>query len=188
MNKYLILVNKNNKMNDESIYTKVKADSKYNDNVYIEKETYEAFLKLKDFVKEKGYIIDIESAYRSKEHQQRVWDETLNEKGLEHTKKYVAPPGYSEHQTGLAVDFTLYENGRFYIDHDMNGHPVLDIVKDNLYKFGFILRYPLGKEEITGYNFEPWHLRYIKDKEIAKYIYDNNLCLEEYLNEKGRNN
>ncbi len=184
MEKYLLLVNKDNAMIDESIFEKVKADSKYNDNILIEKETYEAFLELKDFIKEQGYIIDIESAYRSKEHQQRVWDETLNEKGLEHTKKYVAPPGYSEHQTGLAVDFTLYENGRFYIDHDMNGHPVLDIVKDNLYKFGFILRYPLGKEKITGYNFEPWHLRYIKDKEIAKYIMDHNLSLEEYLNEK----
>lgn len=183
-NKYLILVNPNNPIKDESIFKKVNCNSKYNKEVTLEEETYESFLELKKYISELGYEIDVESGYRSIEHQRRVFDECVIEKGLEHTKKYVAIPGYSEHHTGLAVDFTLYEKNRWYIDHDMKGHKVLELVKDNAYKYGFILRYPENKESITGYSFEPWHLRYIKDKDIAKYIYDNNLCLEEYLMKK----
>lgn len=180
-NKYMLLVNRENPMEDESIFKKVKCNSIYQDNILIEEKAYEKFLELKKFIENKGYIIDVESAYRSKEHQMRVWDECLKKKGLEHTKKYVAEPGYSEHQTGLAVDFMLAENGNFYIDHSMKGHAVIDLVRDNAYKFGFIIRYPLGKEDITGYNYEPWHLRYIGDDIAAKYILDNDLCLEEYL-------
>ncbi len=180
--KYMILVNKNNPMKDEDSYKKIEVDSKYAEDRTLEEETYAAFLKLKDFVASKGYTIDVESGYRSSSYQQKVWDEVLRDKGLEHTKKYVAVPGYSEHQTGLAVDFVLYENGKFLVDQQFENHPVCDLVKDNAYKFGFIVRYPKGKEDITGYNHEPWHLRYIKDTDIAKYIKDNNLCLEEYIN------
>ena len=179
--KYLVLVNGKNPLKDESLYEKVDCNSPYANNRTLEKETYEAFLKLRKFIKENGYTIEVESGYRSSEYQQKVWDECVNQKGLEHTKKYVAVPGYSEHQTGLAVDFVLYEDGEYFVDHKMKGHPVLKLVADNAYKFGFIIRYPKNKEEITGYGYEPWHLRYIKNKEIAKYIKDNNLCLEEYL-------
>lgn len=180
-NKYLILVNKEHPMKNESEYEKVLCDSIYANDRTLEKKTYEQFLKLQDFIKENGYIIAIESGYRSSDYQQKVWDECLNAHGLEHTKKFVAVPGYSEHQTGLAVDFLLYENGKFYEDQKMGNHLVLKLVADNAYKFGFIIRYPKGKENITGYGYEPWHLRYIDDVNIAKYIYDNNLCLEEYL-------
>lgn len=180
--KYLILVNQNNPMKNEEIYEKVVCESKYAINRSLEKETYQQFLKFKDYVKENGYIIDIESGYRSKEYQQKVWDEVEKEKGLEHTKRYVAVPGYSEHQTGLAVDFVYFENNEWYEDHKIPNKELLKFVADNCYKYGFIIRYPKGKEDITGYGYEPWHLRYIKDIEIAKYIRDNNLCLEEYLN------
>lgn len=179
--KYLILVNQNNPMKNEEEYEKVLCDSIYADDRTLEKETYEQFLKLRDFVDDNGYTIAIESGYRSAEYQKKVWDEIEQEKGLEHTKKYVAVPGYSEHQSGLAVDFVLYENGVFYEDHKMKGHPILKLVADNAYKFGFIIRYPEGKEQITGYGYEPWHLRYIKNVDIAKEMKDKNLCLEEYL-------
>ena len=180
--KYLILVNQNNPLKDESIFEKVECDSKYAENRVLEHKTYEAFKKLKEFIKEQGYEIDIESGYRGIDYQQRVWDECVAEKGLEHTKKYVAVPGYSEHQTGLAVDFILFEDGRWLLEHEMKNHPVVKIIHDNCYKFGFILRYPEGKESITGYGYELWHLRYIDNVEKAKYIKDNNLCLEEYIN------
>ena len=179
--KYLILVNKDHILKDESIFEKVDCNSKFADNRQLEKEAFLAFLKLKEYIQTLGYTIEIESGYRGISYQQRVWDECLEEKGLEHTKKYVAVPGYSEHHTGLAVDFTLFENGKFIIEHELEMHPVVKLVEDNAYKYGFIIRYPKGKENITGYNYEPWHLRYIKDVEIAKYIKDNNLCLEEYL-------
>lgn len=180
-NKYLILVNKENPMKNEEVYEKVLCESIYANDRTLEKKTYEQFLKLQDFVKECGYTIAIESGYRSSDYQQKVWDECVEDHGLEHTKKFVAVPGYSEHQSGLAVDFLLYEDGVFYEDQKMKGHPVLKIVADNAYKFGFIIRYLEGKEHITGYGYEPWHLRYIDDVEKAKYMYDNNLVLEEFL-------
>lgn len=179
--KYLILVNKENPMKNDENYEIVSCESIYANDRTLEKKTYLEFLKLQEFIKKLGYTIAIESGYRSKEYQQLVWDDCLKIHGLEHTKKFVAIPGYSEHQTGLAVDFLLYENGNFYDDQKMNGHPVLKIVADNAWRFGFIVRYPLGKESITGYGYEPWHLRFIDDINIAKYIHDNNLCLEEYL-------
>ena len=181
-NKYLILVNKENPMINEENYEKVLCESIYAGNRTLEKETYEQFLKLQDFIKEQGYTIAIESGYRSRKYQQKVWDECEKLHGLEHTKRFVATPGYSEHQTGLAVDFLLYENGVFYEDQKMKNHPVLKIVADNAYKFGFIVRYPEDKESITGYGYEPWHLRYVGSIKIAKEIYDKKICLEEYLN------
>ncbi len=179
--KYLVLVNREYSIKNEKEYEKVVCNSIYKKDIFLEKETYEAFLKLQEFIKENGYDIEIESGYRSYSYQQRIWDECVNNKGLEHTKKYVAEPGHSEHQTGLAVDYLLYENGLFYEEHKIKDKPVVELILLNAYKFGFILRYPKGKEDITGYAYEPWHLRFIKDKKIAKYIYDNNLCLEEYI-------
>lgn len=181
-NKYLILVNKNSPMKNEERYKKVLCASIYADDRTLEEKTYQQFIKLQEFVQKVGYTIAIESGYRSSDYQQIVWNDCLKKHGLEHTKKFVAVPGYSEHQTGLAVDFLLYENGTFYEDQKMESHPVLKVVADNAWKFGFIIRYPLGKEDITGYGYEPWHLRYVDNVDIAKYIYDNNLCLEEYLN------
>lgn len=180
-NKYLILVNKDNPMKNEERYKKVLCESIYADDRTLEEKTYQQFIKLQELVENMGYTIAIESGYRSRNYQQIVWNDCLKRHGLEHTKKFVAVPGYSEHQTGLAVDFLLYENGIFYEDQKMKSHPVLKVVADNAWKFGFIIRYPLGKEEITGYGYEPWHLRYIDNVDIAKYIHDNNLCLEEYL-------
>lgn len=180
-NKYLILVNKNNPMKNEKNYKKILCKSIYANDRTLEEKTYNQFIKLQNFVKDNGYIIAIESGYRSSHYQQVIWDDCVKLHGLEHTKEFVAVPGYSEHQSGLAVDFLLYEDDIFYEDSKMNGHPVLKIVADNAWKFGFIVRYPEGKELITGYGYEPWHLRYIDDVNIAKYIHDNNLCLEEYL-------
>lgn len=180
-NKYLMLINPTHPLLDESIFKKVNCSSKYNDGCTAEEETMLKFRELQEFIKSKGYIIDVESGYRSKEHQQRIWNETLETKGLEHTKKYVAVPGYSEHQTGLAIDYILYEDGKWLEEFDLANHEVYKLIFENAYKFGFIIRYPKGKEELTGYNFEPWHLRYIKDVDIAKFIRDNNICFEEYL-------
>lgn len=182
-NKYLILVNSTHPLEDDNIFAKVDVDTKYAPNRTLEIKTYEAFKKLREYAKENGFITDLESGYRSKELQQEVWDDSLKDNGLEHTKKYVAVPGYSEHQTGLAADFTLFENNRWYVDTQIENVNFINFLHDNCYKFGFILRYPKGKESITGYNYEPWHLRYIDDVNIAKYIMDNNLCLEEYLSE-----
>ncbi len=176
--KYLILVNKTHAC-PENDFQIVKVNSQYKDNVYLEKQTALAFDKLKAFIKSQGYDIEVESGYRSKEYQAKVFEEIEAEKGLEHTLRFVARPGYSEHQTGLAVDFCLKENNRFYIDFEMQDHPVLKLVADNACQFGFIIRYPQGKENITGYGYEPWHLRYVGN--FAQEIKNQNITLEEYL-------
>lgn len=180
-NKYLVLVNRNNPFKDNNLFNIVNCNSLYAKDRYLEEKTYESFLKFKDFLKDYNVQIEIESGYRSLDYQQKVWDECVLEKGLEHTKKYVAKPGYSEHQTGLAVDICFYINDKFYIEHELENLDCLKLIKENAYKFGFIERYPENKEKITGYQYEPWHLRYIDDVNVAKFIKDNNLCLEEYL-------
>ncbi len=175
---YLVLVNKTNKCPDLDIKL-VDTKSRYANNRYSEEKTFKAFKKLQKFAKERGYDIEIESAYRSIEYQQKIYDKCVENKGLEHTKKYVATPGYSEHHTGLALDICLVKDDIFIIEHDL---PVyfIDFLSDNAYKFGFIIRYPHDKEAITGYNYEPWHIRYVGVNN-AKTMKNNNITLEEYL-------
>ena len=124
-----------------------------------------------------GLPLIVDSGYRSYDYQQVVLNELIKEKGDE-AYKLVALPGTSEHQTGLAVDFAYYENG-IYNDDVKEDDKEAIWLKNNCWKYGFILRYPKGKENITGYNFEPWHFRFV-GLELAKKIYDEDLTLEEY--------
>lgn len=149
--------------------------------IYLEKETYFWWRKLKKFLNNQGIQFDICSGYLSVEQQQYKYQEFLKRNGKEMTNKKISLPGYSEHHTGLAIDCDFYKDG------DWAG-----ICKDNeetkyihsiIHNFGFILRYPKGKEEITQMQYEPWHIRYV-GKEIAKKIYDSNMTLEEYLEMK----
>ncbi len=124
-----------------------------------------------------GLPIIVDSGYRSYNYQQVVLDALIKEKGDE-AFKLVALPGASEHQTGLAIDFAYYENGIYNDDVKENDKEAIWL-KNNAWKYGFILRYPKGKEDVTGYNFEPWHFRFVGLK-LAKYLFKNDLTLEEY--------
>ncbi len=124
-----------------------------------------------------GLPLIVDSGYRSYDYQQVVLNALIKEKGND-AYKLVALPGASEHQTGLAVDFAYYENG-IYNDDVKEDDKEAIWLKNNCWKYGFILRYPKGKENITGYNFEPWHFRFV-GLELAKKIYDEDLTLEEY--------
>lgn len=124
-----------------------------------------------------GLPIIVDSGYRSYNYQQVVLDALIKEKGDE-AFKLVALPGVSEHQTGLAIDFAYYENGIYNDDVKENDKEAIWL-KNNAWKYGFILRYPKGKENVTGYNFEPWHFRFVGLK-LAKYLFKNDLTLEEY--------
>lgn len=124
-----------------------------------------------------GLPIIVDSGYRSYNYQQVVLDALIKEKGNE-AFKLVALPGASEHQTGLAIDFAYYENGIYNDDVKENDKEAIWL-KNNAWKYGFILRYPKGKEDVTGYNFEPWHFRFVGLK-LAKYLFKNDLTLEEY--------
>ena len=143
----------------------------------------EAALQLEKMVKaakKKKIILTGVSGYRSYKRQKDVFDESARLNGQEHADKYCARPGSSEHQTGLAIDISTPEIGNA-LEVSFADTKAGKWVAENCYKYGFVVRYPKGKSKITGYNFEPWHLRYVGLK-TAKYLYENNLTLEEFYN------
>lgn len=120
------------------------------------------------------------SGWRSFEEQQRIWDETLAESGLEFTRKYVALPGHSEHQTGLAIDLALRQETIDFICPEFPYAGICQKFRDRAAQFGFIERYPAGKESVTGIGHEPWHFRYVGIPH-AKIMEKEQLTLEEYI-------
>lgn len=127
---------------------------------------------------EEGLTIYGISGYRSYDRQYDIYGANLITRGIRHTNLYSAAPGTSEHQTGLAIDVSCQSVGFGLIEHFANTPEGLWL-KDNCWRFGFILRYPEDKEHITGYAYEPWHIRYV-GVPLAYYLYTNNLTLEEY--------
>lgn len=118
------------------------------------------------------------SGYRSYGYQDKLYLSDLYNYGEEYADKYTAKPGHSEHQTGLAFD--IGGDSRFWADPGFDDTEEAIWLSENAHRFGFILRYPEGKEDITGYGYESWHFRYVGE-EHAKVIYDERLALEEYL-------
>lgn len=98
---------------------------------------------------------------------------------MDYVNKFVAKPGYSEHQTGLSIDICLKKEGKFLCDNELLLTELPKFILNNSYKFGFIVRYPKNKESITGYNYEPWHIRYV-GLNLAKELYEKDLTLEEW--------
>lgn len=127
---------------------------------------------------EEGLTIYGVSGYRSYDRQYDIYGKNLIVKGIRHTNLYSAAPGNSEHQTGLAIDMSCKEVG-FSLIERFADTPEGIWLKENCWRFGFILRYPKDKEHITGYAYEPWHIRYVGIP-LAYYLYTNNLTLEEY--------
>lgn len=179
---YLILVNKKNGLNEKYIpdnLVEVKLKTGGNKKIYLEKKTYKQIKKLLyDMNKLFDSEIVIDSGYRPYLYQENLMKDLLKEKG-EDAYKSLALPGFSEHQTGLAVDIGFYKDNlyddKFNIDDYKKEFKWL---QNNAYKYGFIIRYPKDKEAITGYIYEPWHLRYIG--EYAQFLTKYNLTLEEY--------
>lgn len=115
------------------------------------------------------------SSYRSYQYQVNLYNRYVANEGVNAADTYSARPGYSEHQTGLCVD--VYDGVIDYTNFEKSDS--YNWMMDNAYKYGFILRYPKGKENITGYQYESWHYRYV-GKKIAKYIHDNDITFDEY--------
>lgn len=177
---FLMLVNKDNALSKTYVPDNlVNADSKYRDNVLVADIVYKNFKKMATDMNNLGYDIDIMSGYREYIYQEKLYNKSLNDKGFAYTFRSVAKPGCSEHQTGLAIDICVYKNEKCYVEHEIEDMEEDTWLRNNAYKYGFILRYPKGKEDITGYNYEPWHYRYVG--KIAEEIYFNNITLEEYL-------
>lgn len=119
------------------------------------------------------------SGYRSYERQKAIYENSVAENGREYANRYSAKPGTSEHQTGLAMDVTSAEMG-FGLDESFVNTEEGQWLKENAHRFGFVIRYPEGKSDITGYAYEPWHLRFV-GKELAGKVHAENVTLEEYF-------
>lgn len=128
---------------------------------------------LKAFSEETGHKdIRIDSAYRSVDEQQSIYDNAAD-------KSTASEPGYSDYHTGYSIDLNVVDEEGNSLDFDAEGD--YEWFKTNCYKYGFVFRFPEGKEELTGQSYRPWHFRYVGSVH-ASYMKENNLCLEEYIN------
>ncbi len=146
---------------------------------YIRKEAAIALEEMFAKADSEGIYLFAVSGYRAYETQAYIFDSQVRKVGEEMAMHAVALPGQSEHQTGLAMDVTSRSAG-FLLEEQFGDTPEGKWIQENAHLFGYIVRYQKGKEEITGYQYEPWHLRYV-GKEIAKVIYENDITLEEYF-------
>lgn len=186
----LVLVNKNYKLNstyvpNDLVYLNVplyRADIN-NEANYLRKVAADALTSLFNAAKnEKGYKLIARSGYRSYKTQMNLYNNYVKNDGQYYADLYSARAGHSEHQTGLAIDITsssVNQGLSTAFGQTKEGA----WVAQNAHRFGFIIRYPNGRTAETGYEYEPWHLRYI-GVEAATYIYENNLILEDYLLER----
>ncbi|MBR3169396.1 M15 family metallopeptidase [Candidatus Saccharibacteria bacterium] len=186
-NNYLILVNKTHELPKEWLQT-IQIDTVKNslgEEVQIERNTYLAYCGLRDELLAQGVQIELDSVYRSIEDQKETWDWFIENYGEEYTKSHISPPGYSEHHTGLAVDIFIIKDGKEIRENEDMVADVEDFEKIHtlMPEYGFILRYLPGKENITGYSYEPWHMRYIGSDYLAERITKQGLTLEEFLSD-----
>ena len=192
----LLLVNDWNPMKegyDESVTMKTveKKYAQVNANQRVDARMYEDLVAMLEAGK--AYNIGVQSSYRPYAQQKRLyWNQVDRYKGRYsdpvelQTKagEVVKRPGFSEHNTGLAVD--LYGSGDTSLSSSFANTAAYKWLMENCADYGFILRFPKGKESVTGVIYEAWHFRYVGDAAIAHEIMDANLCLEEYLAQTGK--
>lgn len=139
----------------------------------LDSTTESQFNALSAAAAQEGLNIWLASGYRSYDYQSRIYNNYVSIYGSETADTFSARPGHSEHQTGLAIDVNS-------IDDSFAGTPEAIWLENHAHEYGFIIRYPKGKESITGYKYEPWHIRYL-GVETATAVYNSGLTLEEYL-------
>ncbi len=147
----------------------------YGENQMVTEETYNAFLNMFNKAKEEGLTLIINSSYRSFEEQEEIYNDYKSSRGEEYADSIAARPGYSEHQTGMAIDIQTYGSRASTFEE----FDEFKWLQENAYKYGFILRYPKDKEYLTGYSYESWHYRYV-GIDVATYIHENNITFDEY--------
>nr|WP_229189031.1 M15 family metallopeptidase [Bacillus cereus] len=148
---------------------------------YMRKEAAIALEKLFSLAKQDGIQLYAISGFRSEQYQRSVYKRNVETQGQVQADTVSAKPGHSEHQTGLAMDVSA-KSVNHTLENTFSNTIEGKWLKDNAHRAGFIIRYLKDKEQITGYSYEPWHIRYVGD--IAKDIYERNVTLEEYLNVK----
>ncbi len=174
-----MLVNKHYKLSEDFVPDDlVTFDEKYCNGEVQEgnREAVVAFKNMYEAAKKEGLGLVINSSYRSYQDQEEICNTYKELYGEGYVSRYVALPGYSEHQTGLSFDIGSTSSNVFADSKEY------EWMLDNAYKYGFILRFTKANLSITGFRSEPWHYRYV-GKKIAKYIYDNDISFEEYYAE-----
>ncbi len=184
LNSNLILVNKYNYLTEDYTPENLEEISiEYaRSGMQLVSEAKEAFETLSQEAKKDGMTIIAMSSYRSYDYQVNLYNNYVKSDGKDAADTYSARPGFSEHQTGLAVD--IYNKELPYTSFEETKE--FEWMQKNAYKYGFILRFPKDKVNITGYQYEAWHYRYV-GKKAAKYIHDHNITLEEYYIKKVEN-
>ncbi len=180
---YKIVVNKKKPYNKED-FSNIEYKSitnSLNEEYLLEKRTLKAYFDLKKDLEKENIFVDIIGGLRTLEEQKKIIDDYTNKYGKDYVERYVAPLGSSEHHTGLCLDVGLVINNKLIYDNDLlfKEERIYEKIIELLPNYGLILRYPKGKDDITGYSYEPWHYRYV-GKNTANIITDNNLTLEEY--------
>lgn len=179
----LVLVNPWNPISGEQEITLTKLKNGHE----VDERCYPDLQEMMDDCRKNGLSPVICSSYRTQRKQEQLFQNKVNSflaKGYsaadaqEEAGKIVAVPGTSEHQLGLAIDIVDVNNQR--LDSSQEETKVQQWLMKNSWKYGFVLRYPSEKSEITGIVYEPWHYRYV-GKEAAQYLHENEICLEEYL-------
>ena len=181
----LILVNKSNSLSrnyqpDDLVIPNIRFDNIADDMVQYVR--YDAAISLEELfqaAESQGINLIAVSGYRSYSYQDNVYRNEVNTVGRIEADKYVAKAGESEHQTGLSMD--ILSDEYLSLDDGFENTIAFSWLEDNMSNFGFILRFPKGKEDITGYSYEPWHIRYVGIP-AATEIMEEGLTLEEYLN------
>ena len=172
----LMLVNKYNGLDKDFIPSDlVSVDKEYaiDSKQKANREMYEAFIKMSDDCKkETGYKVIFRSGYRDYKSQEDTYNLFLKTYGKKYAEVYAAHAGFSEHQTGLAVDIKAESSNTFAGTKESNW------LSKNAYKYGFILRYKKETEDITGYKYESWHYRYVGS--IAEKVYESKMTYDEY--------
>jgi len=182
---YMVLINGENRLPEgfEETISLVSVENAVGEPYQVEKKAYDAFLRLReDILQNDGLQLELISVYRNVESQVAIFEDYTQKHGLEYAKTYAAVPGHSEHHTGFALDVGFLLNGN--VDHRiaslLSTDNLFQVVHKKLPKYGFILRYPAGKEAITKIGYEPWHFRYLDSPEIAREITEKGICFEEY--------
>lgn len=148
----------------------------------VDSRIYPYLQEMFDAARTEGVYPVVREGYRTAEEQQEILDDKIQNyinqgysqvKAERTAKEWVALPGTSEHQLGIAVDINADKS-------KCSNEDVYEWLAENAYKYGFVLRYPPGKQKITGTSYEPWHYRYV-GKEVARKIYEREICLEEYF-------
>ena len=173
----LVLVNKYYKLPSDYVpqnLLKVSASYGYEGNI-VRSDVLESFINMAEAAKNEDIVLIINSSYRSYDDQEDIWQYRKANSGQKKADQYAARAGHSEHQSGLAIDIAQFNSK----EQDFENTPAFTWLTNHAHEYGFILRYPKDKEDITGYEYESWHYRYV-GIETATKIHEENITFDEY--------